>query len=195
MKARLIVMALSVTVGIAGGLLAVQNQQQEEKPDVDIEAGDVDVEADVQEREQRKEREQLRETSLRQDKPLIHRASALIGLEVQNPAGKDLGEIEDLTIDGKSGKVEYAAVSFGGFAGVGDKLFAVPWEAIQIKQMDPSQDEWVAIMDVSEQTLENAQGFDKDNWPNMADERWKMQNDRAFRAAQRDREATTPQRQ
>lgn len=195
MKARLIVMALSVTVGIAGGLLAVQNQQQEEKPDVDIEAGDVDVEADVQEREQRKEREQLRETSLRQGKSLIHRASALIGLEVQNPAGKDLGEIEDLTIDGKSGKVEYAAVSFGGFAGVGDKLFAVPWEAIQIKQMDPSQDEWVAIMDVSEQTLENAQGFDKDNWPNMADERWKMQNDRAFRAAQRDREATTPQRQ
>lgn len=193
MTTRIFTLALAATVGLAGALLAVQNQQQQEQqPDVKIEADDVQVERQQQ---QQRPRQDLQETSGRQQKPLIHRASALIGMEVQNAQGKDLGEINDLAISDQDGKIEYAAVSFGGFAGIGDKLFAVPWDAIQVKLQDPDGDDWIAVMNVSEQTLENAQGFDKDNWPNMADEKWKAQNDRAFRTTERDVEIeTTPRR-
>jgi sporulation protein YlmC with PRC-barrel domain len=184
MKTRLFVMAVAATVGVAGGLLAVQNQQpNQQQPDVEIEADDVEIERQQQ---QQRQRENLQETSRRQQKQIVHRASALIGMEVQNSAGKDLGDIDDLAI-GDDGKIEYAAVSFGGFANIGDKLFAVPWDSIQIKQVDPQGDDWVAVMTISvtEQELENAQGFDKENWPNMADPKWKAQNAQTFRTTER----------
>lgn len=199
MTRRFSAMAVALTFGLAGGLLAVQNQQQQQEPDVEIEVDDAEVQRDTQQQQQReaqqqqqlRSRENLQETRFRQQEQLIHRASALMDLEVKNPAGEDLGQIEDLTIT-NDGKVEYAAISFGGFVGIGDKLFAVPWEEIQIQRMD---DEWVALVNVTEQTLENAQGFDKDNWPNMADEQWRTQNDRAFRTTrQPDRQPVTPRR-
>lgn len=61
----------------------------------------------------------------------------------------------------------YAVLSFGGFLGVGDKLFAVPWHALEL---DP--DNKCFVLDVEKDRLKNAPGFDKDHWPSMADERW-----------------------
>jgi sporulation protein YlmC with PRC-barrel domain len=120
----------------------------------------VDVEADVQTQRER------------ESKAVIFKASALIGMNVQNPAEKELGEIHDLTINGHTGKIEYAAISFGGFAGIGDKLFAVPWESMQLKQVgEPKDDKWVVVMDVTKEALEASQGFNKENWPEKADER------------------------
>lgn len=187
MSTRIFAMALAGTIGLAGALLAVQNQQpNQDEPDVEIE---------VQEERQQLEREGLQETAKRQQKQLIHRASALIGMEVQNPQGEDLGEIEDLAINDQDGKIAYAAVSFGGFAGIGDKLFAVPWKAVQVKRESADSNDWIAVMNVTEQTLEQARGFNKDSWPDMANEQWKTQNDRAFRTTERDVEIeTTPRR-
>src|SRR6266545_4609381 len=54
-------------------------------------------------------------------------ASTLTGDSVRNPAGEDLGKIEEIMIDVPTGRVAYAVLSFGGFLGLGDKLFAVPW--------------------------------------------------------------------
>ena len=54
------------------------------------------------------------------------RASKLIGSEVKNAQGENLGEIKDLVIDVNHGRVHYAILSFGGFLGMGDKLFAFP---------------------------------------------------------------------
>jgi hypothetical protein len=51
-------------------------------------------------------------------------------------------------------------LSVGGFLGMGDRLFAVPWEALTL------------IMDVNKERLENAPGFDKSNWADMADRSW-----------------------
>lgn len=185
MTRRSLMISLSLVLGLTGAIWAAQQAEQE--PDVKIQAGDVDVEADVQERPLGQQRQNLQETQFRQGKPLIHRASALIGLEVRNDAGKDLGEINDLAIDGHTGKIEYAAVSFGGFVGVGDKLFAVPWDALQVKQVgDREDDNWIATMNVSQEMLETAKGFNKDNWPDMADERWRTENDRVFRSAERE---------
>ena len=93
------------------------------------------------------------------------RASELIGMNVRGASGvDDIGSIDDLMI-GHDGRVKYAAVSFGGFLGIGDKLFAVPFDAIELVK---NEDESYARIDVTEQRLENMEGFNQDNWPKHA---------------------------
>src|SRR5450756_553560 len=95
-------------------------------------------------------------------------ASTLAGDQVQNSAGEDLGKVDEIMIDIPSGKVAYAVLSFGGFLGMGNKLFAVPWSALRV-----DEDEKSFILDVDKTKLEKAPGFDKSNWPNMADTTWR----------------------
>lgn len=97
-------------------------------------------------------------------------AGTLAGDRVRNAAGEDLGKIEEIMLDVPSGRVAYAVLSFGGFLGMGNKLFAVPWNALTL---DEQEHEF--ILDVDKQVLENAPGFDKDNWPDMADPNWGTQ--------------------
>lgn len=91
-------------------------------------------------------------------------ASSLRGNTVKNRMGEDLGEIKDIVIDVDSGQIAYAVLSFGGILGIGDKLFAVPW-----KSMELNTDEKAFYLDVDKERLENAPGFDKDNWPMTSD--------------------------
>jgi sporulation protein YlmC with PRC-barrel domain len=91
-------------------------------------------------------------------------ASTLTGDRVRNSAGESLGKIEEIMLDIQTGRIAYAVLSFGGFLGIGNKLFAVPWSALQI---DTGEHEF--ILDVDRGTLENAPGFDKDDWPDMTD--------------------------
>lgn len=93
--------------------------------------------------------------------------SALLQNRVVNAAGEELGRIEELMIDVPSGRIAYAVLSFGGFLGFGDKLFAVPFEALA---MDPEHER--IRLDVPRERLEQAEGFDKDNPPDFADRRW-----------------------
>ena len=94
-------------------------------------------------------------------------ASSLAGDRVKNGAGEDLGKVTELMIDLPSGRVAYAVLSFGGVLGMGNKLFAVPWNAMTI-----DQDEKQFVLNIDKARLENAPGFDKDNWPDMADQTW-----------------------
>jgi len=94
-------------------------------------------------------------------------ASTVMGKRVRNLADDDLGKIEEVMLDGGTGRVAYAVLSFGGFLGLGDKLFAVPWEALAY-----SDDFGGYRLNVDQERLENAPGFDKDDWPNFADETW-----------------------
>ena len=61
-------------------------------------------------------------------------ASTLSSDSVKNRADEDLGKIKELMIDIPSGRVAYAVLSFGGFLGMGDKLFAVPWDALTLDE-------------------------------------------------------------
>jgi len=97
-------------------------------------------------------------------------ASSLNGDEVRNNAGEDLGKIEDIMIDVPTGRIAYAVLSFGGFLNMGNKLFAVPWSSLTL-----DEDEKCFNLDMSKETLENAPGFDKDNWPDMADTEWRSE--------------------
>ncbi|MGH8490701.1 MAG: PRC-barrel domain-containing protein [Gammaproteobacteria bacterium] len=99
--------------------------------------------------------------------PQVMAADTLQGDSVVNRQGDTLGEIQDIMIDVPSGRVGYAVLSFGGFLGMGDKLFAIPWNALTL---DAENERF--ILDVPKERLDSAPGFDKDHWPSMADQRW-----------------------
>ncbi|MEX2233951.1 MAG: PRC-barrel domain-containing protein, partial [Cyclobacteriaceae bacterium] len=59
-------------------------------------------------------------------------ATSIIGDKVENPQGEDLGTIDNLMIDVRSGRVEYAVVEYGSFLGIGGKLFAIPFDELRV---------------------------------------------------------------
>ncbi len=91
-------------------------------------------------------------------------ASTLIGDSVVNSKGQDLGSLEEIMIHIPSGRIAYAVLSFGGFLGMGDKLFAIPWEALTVDEENKQ-----LVLDIDQDKLEKAPGFNKDHWPDMAD--------------------------
>jgi len=99
--------------------------------------------------------------------PKVLAADTLTGDKVVNPQKENLGKIEHLMIDLANGRIAYAVLSFGGFLGMGDKLFAIPWSALTVDTVEKQ-----FILNVDKEVLKRAPGFDKDNWPNMADRSW-----------------------
>jgi sporulation protein YlmC with PRC-barrel domain len=53
------------------------------------------------------------------------------GTAVYGADGKKIGQIERVMIDKKSGQVTYAVLSFGGFLGMGEDYYPVPWESLR----------------------------------------------------------------
>lgn len=99
--------------------------------------------------------------------PALMGADTLLGNDVYNDADESLGSIKEFMIDMQRGKVSYAVLSFGGFLGMGDRLFAVPWQALRLDTANKR-----FILNASKDQLKNAPGFDKDHWPSMADTTW-----------------------
>jgi sporulation protein YlmC with PRC-barrel domain len=99
-------------------------------------------------------------------RPRMHICSAarLKGDRVRNAAGENLGTIKEIAINLLSGRVAYAVLSFGGVFGIGEKLFTVPWDAVRI-----DEEEHEFILDMKRQTLEDAPGLDRHNWPSASD--------------------------
>jgi len=95
------------------------------------------------------------------------KASSIIGTKVVNPKGENLGEMKEVAIDPRTGRVAYAVVSFGGFLNIGKKLFAIPFRSFEYNVLNNQY-----VLDVSRERLEAAPGFDADHWPSMSDEKW-----------------------
>jgi sporulation protein YlmC with PRC-barrel domain len=95
------------------------------------------------------------------------KADDLMGKKVVNAANEDLGKLENIVVDANSGRVLYGVLSFGGTMGMGDKLFAIPWRSLSL-----GDDAKAFTLNVEKESLKNAPGFDKKQWPNFADEKW-----------------------
>ncbi len=95
--------------------------------------------------------------------PQVLSATSIVGSKVINTTGEQLGNIKELMIDLDDGQIAYAVLSFGGFLGLGDKLFAIPWEALVFRAEDHT-----VVLDVDKEVLKDAPGFDKDHWPDNA---------------------------
>lgn len=99
--------------------------------------------------------------------PEVMSASTLIGDQVVNPRGEEVGKIEEIMIDMDSGSISYAVLSFGGFLGIGDRLFAIPWRLLHLDLENKR-----FICNVDKEKLKQAPGFDKSNWPKMGNRMW-----------------------
>lgn len=107
------------------------------------------------------------EAAMQEERAGVLSVSAVMRNSVRNPQGEDLGKIEDLAIDLDAGRIAYAVISFGGFLGLGEKHFAIPWEALRI---DPH--EHAVILDIPKERLKNAPGFERGARPATTDREW-----------------------
>jgi len=100
----------------------------------------------------------------------VLRTADIIGTAVRNKNNENLGKIDDLVLDMKTGEVRYAAVAYGGIAGVGAKMFAVPLNKLTYRLGEPNNREArFFVFDVSKEQLDNGEGFDTSHWPKHAD--------------------------
>lgn len=106
-------------------------------------------------------------TQLQKFSTTLVKASSIIGTNLFSHKSESLGDIKEIVIDPNSGRVAFVVVSFGGFLSLGEKLFAIPFSAIEY---NPDKNEYA--LDVSPDRLKEAPGFDPDHWPSMADEKW-----------------------
>jgi sporulation protein YlmC with PRC-barrel domain len=103
-------------------------------------------------------------------------SSTITGDHVKNTKGEDLGKIEDLMIDTQDGNIQYAVLSFGGVLGMGEKLFAVPFDRLKVDSANKCM-----ILDTDKQRLKDAPGFDKNKWPDFSDQSFKTTHDAYYK--------------
>jgi sporulation protein YlmC with PRC-barrel domain len=99
--------------------------------------------------------------------PELMGADTLIGDHVHNLKDEHLGEIKEIMLDMRSGKIAYAVMSRGGVFTIGEKLFAVPWEALTLDTVNKR-----FTLNIDQERFETAPGFDTDRWPDMANQAW-----------------------
>jgi sporulation protein YlmC with PRC-barrel domain len=103
----------------------------------------------------------------------MYRGSKIIGAIVRDPQDRKIGQIKDLMLDSRRGEIAYAVVSFGGVMGTGRKYHAIPWQSLQA-----SDDGKYYVLHADRETINQAPGFDKGKWPDMADRNWSADIDR-----------------
>jgi sporulation protein YlmC with PRC-barrel domain len=89
------------------------------------------------------------------------------GTSVYNTALEKLGTVEDLMIDKASGRIAYAVLSFGGFLGIGDRYYPLPWE-----KLDYNRELGGYVVDIDRETLEGAPSYTDKKTAAWDDEAW-----------------------
>lgn len=87
-------------------------------------------------------------------------STSIVGDKIVNKTGENIGKIKDIMINIKEGKIQYIIIEFGGFIGLGEKLFAVPFPALKLNAKEQN-----FILDVEKTFLETAPGFNPEHWP------------------------------
>ena len=98
------------------------------------------------------------------------RGSQLLKQAVENPQSQRLGTIQDLVYDVSSGRVRYAVLGEGGVLGLGEKYVAIPLNAFRF-----SDDNSKLVLNADKDRLAQAPGFDKNNWPDVANRQFDQQ--------------------
>src|SRR5579871_5563837 len=80
--------------------------------------------------QQPKESDMTAETEARETSTLIG-SDKVEGTAVYGAQDEKIGSIERVMIDKVSGKTCYAVLSFGGFLGIGDDHYPLPWQSLK----------------------------------------------------------------
>jgi sporulation protein YlmC with PRC-barrel domain len=107
----------------------------------------------------------------------VYRSKTIVGMKVKNPLGEDVGKISELVLDAEKGTIQYAALSVGGFLGVGGKMYAVPWKSLVLNH---GEKDTFFVLDVDKDKLASAPGFDEKHWPDVANPKFGEQIDKYF---------------
>lgn len=70
--------------------------------------------------------------------PDLSAAHAAVGAPVKDMVGEKLGVLHDVVLDADSGQARFAILAFGGFLGLGEHLFPVPWKLLHWREGDQS---------------------------------------------------------
>jgi len=101
-------------------------------------------------------------------------SSRLEQYDVVNKKGDDMGQMQNFVMDMREGLIAFALVSFGGFLGISDKWFAIPWVALK---WHPETRKFT--LNMTENVLKEAPGMDKDKWLEEI-EKWQEDQDLAL---------------
>lgn len=115
------------------------------------------------------------------------RVSRLIGMDVRNAQNENLGSVNDLVLDTRNNRVHYVVLSHGGLLGIGADLFAFPVQSFEL-----SRDLRNLVLNVDRATLRDAQGFDRNRWPDLADNKYWTEVDRRFGQSRTAGDASRP---
>lgn len=134
---------------------------------VRVRAGLIDIRVDVDGRDNDRDRE-------KHGSNWLFRGSKLINTPVMDSKHEEIGHVDDVVVDLRSGRVRYIAVEYPTLLGR-DKLFAVPWDRFQLARH--KQGGFYLVVNIDEKTFEQAPGFAKNKWPNFANRRWQEEVD------------------
>jgi sporulation protein YlmC with PRC-barrel domain len=95
---------------------------------------------------------------------LLMSTESILGSDLKDPQGKDVGEIKQLMIDPQTGAVKYAVVSVGGFLGMGEKTIIVPWHTMEV-----ARDGRSVVLNASEQLLKDAPEYQQGKESELAE--------------------------
>ncbi len=115
-----------------------------------------------------------------EDEQWQNRVSEIIGVDVVNKAGEELGSLHDLAINSHDGQVVYGVLEFSeAWYDYNGKLFPIPWSKFSY---GTNSAEAQIELDANAQQFSNAEGFDSKNWPNMGDRAWGEETHRHYGA-------------
>jgi sporulation protein YlmC with PRC-barrel domain len=99
----------------------------------------------------------------RAERSTLLRARDIRGQRVTDDENNDIGRVDTFLINPTNGKLGYAVITVGGFLGVGDEKYAVPWRSFNVNQ----QGKLVARID--KEQLRNAPKIETRNWAELQD--------------------------
>jgi sporulation protein YlmC with PRC-barrel domain len=94
-------------------------------------------------------------------------AKQVQGTTVYNTGLEQLGSVEDVMIDKASGRIAYAVLSYGGFLGIGDRYYPLPWE-----KLNYNTEMGGYVVDIDRDVLEGAPSYTDTRTASWADESW-----------------------
>ena len=93
--------------------------------------------------------------------------SIIVGTRVVSPQDVELGKVDEVVMNAFNTSVEFLVMSYGGFWGLGEKRFAVPWHAVRF-----DHDKQVYVLNLSQDEIADLPPYEKDAWPDFSDDRW-----------------------